>query len=143
MRLREQVIGTLNLFRGAPNGLNPAVARAARAMVDVATSGILQERAVHHQELVAAQLQAALNSRVMIEQAKGVLAERHHVTPDRAFGMLRHHARNNNRPLTELASDVIRGTADIAPTSEARPRPAKPAGPRRPPKAEPPAGPAS
>ncbi len=124
MRLRDQVIGTLNLFRSAPNGLDQAVARAARALVDVATIGILQERAVRQQELVAEQLQAALNSRVMIEQAKGVLAERHRVTPDQAFLMLRHYARNHNRPLTALAGDVIHGTADIARDSQAGTRPA-------------------
>jgi transcriptional regulator with GAF, ATPase, and Fis domain len=115
MRLRDQVIGTLNLFRTAANGLDPAVARAARALVDVATIGILQERAIHQQELVASQLQVALNSRVMIEQAKGILAERLQKTPDEAFVMLRHYARNHNHPLTQLAGDVIRGTVPIAP----------------------------
>ncbi len=85
MRLRDQVIGTLNLFRTAPDGLDPAVARAARALVDVATIGILQERAIREQELIAGQLQVALNSRVMIEQAKGILAERLRTTPDEAF----------------------------------------------------------
>jgi GAF domain-containing protein len=141
MRLRDQVIGTLNLFRGAPNGMDPAVARAARALVDIATIGILQERAVHQQELVASQLQAALNSRVMIEQAKGVLAERHQMTPDQAFGMLRRYARNNNRPLTELAGDVIRGTADIAGTSQARTRPEGQGNSDRPPRPKPPGTP--
>jgi len=100
MRLRDQVIGTLNLFRSAPNGLDPAVARAARALVDVATIGILQERAVHQQEVVAGQLQVALNSRVLIEQAKGILAERLQMTPDQAFVLLRGYARNHNHPLT-------------------------------------------
>jgi transcriptional regulator with GAF, ATPase, and Fis domain len=113
MRLRDQVIGTLNLFRSAPNGLDPAVARAARALVDVATIGILQERAVRQQEVVAGQLQIALNSRVVIEQAKGILAERLQVTPDAAFAMLRRYSRNHNHPLTQLAGDVIRGTTPL------------------------------
>ena len=117
MRLRDQVIGTLNLFRTAPDGLDQAAARAARALVDVATIGILQERAVRQQELVAEQLQAALHSRVMIEQAKGILAERHRVTPDQAFLVLRRYARNHNRPLTALAADVIHGSADIIKSS--------------------------
>jgi hypothetical protein len=124
MRLRDQVIGTLNLFRRAPHGLDEQAAWAARALVDVATIGILQERAIRQQELVAAQLQAALHSRVMIEQAKGVLAERHHVTPDEAFLILRRYARNHNRPLTPLAGDVIHGTADISPGGQATTRPA-------------------
>jgi GAF domain-containing protein len=113
MRLRDQVIGTLNLFRAEPDGLDPAVARAARALVDVATIGILQERAVHQQELLAEQLQVALNSRVIIEQAKGILAERLQMSPDEAFVMLRRFARNHNRPLTQLAAEVIGGGAAV------------------------------
>jgi GAF domain-containing protein len=113
MRLRDQVIGTLNLFKTAPGGLAPAVVVAATALVDVATIGILQERAVRQQEVVASQLQRALNSRVIIEQAKGVLAERLRVTPDEAFVVLRSYARDHNHPLTQLAGDVIRGTARI------------------------------
>jgi len=119
MRLRDQVIGTLNLFRNARNGLDPAVARAARALVDIATIGILQERAVHQQEIVAGQLQVALNSRVMIEQAKGILAERLQTTPDEAFIMLRRYSRSHNYPLTQLAGDVIRGTATITDITKA------------------------
>ncbi len=115
MRLRDQVIGTLNLFRAAPGALDPAVVVAATALVDVATIGILQERAVREQEVVAGQLQLALNSRVIIEQAKGVLAERLRVTPDEAFVLLRRYARDHNHRLTELSGDVIRGTAPIVP----------------------------
>jgi len=113
MRLRDQVIGTLNLFRTAPDGLPPATVVAATALADVATIGILQERAVHQQEVVAGQLQHALDSRVLIEQAKGVLAERLRVTPDEAFVILRKYARDRNYRLTELCGDVIRGTARI------------------------------
>jgi AmiR/NasT family two-component response regulator len=87
----------------------------ATALVDVATIGLLQERAVRHQDVVAGQLQVALNSRVIIEQGKGVLAERLRVTPDEAFAILRRYARDHNHPLTELAVDVIRGTARIIP----------------------------
>ena len=115
MRLRDQIIGTLNLFRSASDGLNPAVAVAGRALVDVATIGILQERAIHQQEVIAGQLQVALNSRVIIEQAKGILAERLRTTPDEAFLILRRYARDHNRPLTELAGDVINGTTSVAP----------------------------
>jgi transcriptional regulator with GAF, ATPase, and Fis domain len=117
MRLRDQIIGTLTLFRSTPDGLNPAVAVAGRALVDVATIGILQERAIHQQEVVAGQLQVALNSRVIIEQAKGILAERLRTTPDEAFLLLRRYARDHNHPLTELAGDVIHGTTSVAPQS--------------------------
>jgi GAF domain-containing protein len=111
MRLRDQVIGTLSLFRVVASELDPAVARAARALTDVATIGILQERAVRQREVVAGQLQVALNSRVMIEQAKGILAERLQLSPDEAFLLLRRYARDHNYPLSGLAGDVIRGTA--------------------------------
>ena len=121
MRLRDQVIGTLNLFRRVPDDLDPAVARAARALVDIATIGILQERAVHQQELVAGQLQVALNSRVMIEQAKGILAERLRTTPAEAFSVLRRYSRDRNYPLTQLAADVIRGTVIAGVTGAAVP----------------------
>ncbi len=113
MRLRDQVIGTLNLFRRETNGLNENVARAARALVDVATIGILQERAVRQQELVNGQLETALGSRVIIEQAKGILAERRHVTPDQAFSLLRQYARNHNQKLTELATEVVSGHREV------------------------------
>ena len=120
MRLREQVIGTLNLFSSEPGGLDQPGARAARALVDVATIGILQERAIRERELVAGQLQVALNSQVVIEQAKGILAERLHASPDEAFLLLRRYARDHNHALTELAADVIRGTVPIIPPARKR-----------------------
>src|SRR4029077_9448252 len=124
--LRNQVIGTLNLFRTVPDGLDPAVVVAATALVDVATIGILQERAVRQQEVVAGQLQVALNSRVILEQAKGVLAERLRVNPDADIVHLRRDARDHNHPLTQLAGDVIRGTARITGDGPAQGRPAAP-----------------
>ena len=114
-RGRALVIGTLNLFRTALDGLTPAVVVAATALVDVAIIGILQERAVRQQEVVAGQLQVALNSRVLIEPAKGILAERLRISPGEAFLILRRYARDHNHPLTTLAGDVIRGTARIVP----------------------------
>jgi GAF domain-containing protein len=111
MRLRDQVIGTLNLFKAVPDGLDPAVVVAATALADVAAIGILQERALRQQEVVAGQLQRALDSRVVIEQAKGVLAERLGISPEEAFVRLRCFARDHNYLLTELCGDVIRGTA--------------------------------
>jgi AmiR/NasT family two-component response regulator len=76
-------------------------------MADVATIGILQERAIQRAEILAEQLQAALNSRVVIEQAKGLLAAVGDLTMDAAFVQLRAHARNHNRRLSELAVDLI------------------------------------
>ncbi len=113
MRLRDQVIGTLNLLTTAPSSLDPAVVAAATALADVAAIGILQQRAVHQQEIVAARLQHALDSRVLIEQAKVVLAERLRVSPDEAFVLLRRYARDRNYGLAELCGDVIGGTARV------------------------------
>jgi transcriptional regulator with GAF, ATPase, and Fis domain len=136
MRLRDQVIGTLNLFQATPHGLDPAVARAARALIDIATIGILQERAIRRQEVVAEQLQVALDSRVMIEQAKGILAERMEMSPAEAFVLLRRYARSHNHSLTQLAATVISGTGSPLVT---RPRPSLPPVPRpKPPPRKPP-----
>jgi hypothetical protein len=122
MRLRDQVIGALNLFRAAPGGLDPADLRIAQALADVATIGLLHERNVRRRETVAEQLQAALNSRVIIEQAKGKLAERLGIDMDRAFKMLRDYARNSNQHLTDVARDfVTAGTADFPPPARHQP----------------------
>ena len=122
MRLRDQVIGALNLFRAAPGGLDPADLRIAQALADVATIGLLHERNVRRRETVAEQLQAALNSRVIIEQAKGKLAERLGIDMDRAFAMLRDYARNTNQHLTDIARDfVTAGTADFPPPARHQP----------------------
>lgn len=118
MRLRDEIIGTLNLFHAAA-GPDPVTARVARSMVDVATIGLLPERALRHQEILTEQLQTALNSRVLIEQAKGILAERYGFDPERAFTVLRRYARNHNRPLTALARDVITGAVQITGTTTA------------------------
>ena len=110
MRLRDQVIGALNLFRAEPGPLDPADRRIAQALADVATIGLLHERNVRRRETVAEQLQAALNSRVIIEQAKGKLAERLGLDMDRAFTMLRDHARTTNQRLTDVARVFVDGT---------------------------------
>jgi GAF domain-containing protein len=109
MRLRDQVIGALNLFRAEPGRFETADLRIAQALADVATIGLLHERNVRRSETVAEQLQAALNSRVMIEQAKGKLAERYGIDMDRAFTMLRDYARNTNQHLTDVARDFVTG----------------------------------
>ena len=112
MRLRDQTIGGLNLFSAAPVLASKADQGLAQALADVATIGILQQRSAHRSSLLAEQLQHALNSRIMVEQAKGVLAERHAVSMDVAFDALRRHARNNNLKLVEVARSVVRGDTD-------------------------------
>jgi GAF domain-containing protein len=110
MRLRTETIGALNLFGTQPRALRPNELRIAQALVDVATIGILQERAIRRRDVLAEQLQVALNSRVIIEQAKGVLAERGQLEMERAFTLLRGHARSTQQRLSDVALGVANRT---------------------------------
>jgi GAF domain-containing protein len=134
MRLRDQVVGALNLFSAGNAPLSPAELRIAQALADVATIGLLQERNVRRAETLAEQLQAALNSRVVIEQAKGRIAERTGLDVGQAFTLLRQHARTNNQRLTDVARYVIDSpTADLpAPAPRINPRQADTAANQRP-----------
>lgn len=110
MRLREEVIGALDVFRAGPGALGDADLELARALADVATVGIVQQRLRRAGDLLAEQLQHALTSRVLIEQAKGVLAERAGIDPDAAFALLRRYARSHGRPLAQVVQGVLDGT---------------------------------
>src|SRR3954452_18165531 len=99
LRLRGRAIGALNLFRAVPGPLPEPDLALGQALADVATIGILQERAIHRGEVVNEQLQIALNSRVIIEQAKGALAQHGGLPPAVAFDRLRHYARSHNLKL--------------------------------------------
>jgi transcriptional regulator with GAF, ATPase, and Fis domain len=114
MRLRDQVIGALNLFRASPGSFDAADVRIAQALADVATISLLHERGVRLSDTLNEQLQNALISRVIIEQAKGKLAERLGLDMDQAFVVLRDYARNNNRRLAEVAQAFVEGTEDLA-----------------------------
>ncbi len=107
MQLRAQTVGGLNLFSGPGAALGPAEQRLAQALADVATIGILQHRSAHRSSVLAEQLQHALNSRVVIEQAKGVLAERHNVGMSDAYAALRRQARDHNLKIADAASQVL------------------------------------
>lgn len=122
MRLRGAVIGALNLFHVDPGEMRPADVAAAQAMADVATIAILQHRATREAQVINEQLNHALNSRIVIEQAKGMVAERKGLNMEQAFSVLRNHARNHNRRLVDVARDVING-ALAAPALD-RPSPA-------------------
>jgi len=113
MRLRLQTIGALNLFTAAEGALTEPTLRVAQAMADVATIGLLQAQGISRRELLAGQLQNALQSRVLIEQAKGVLAERLQIDMRRAFETLRGYSRSHNQYLSNVAEGVISGTIDI------------------------------
>jgi GAF domain-containing protein len=121
MRLRDEVIGALNLFDANPGTLDESTLRIGQALADVATIGLLQQRAIRRREVLAEQLQAALNSRILIEQAKGVLAERLQLDLDDAFVLLRSGARSHNRRLSELAQGIVDGTEQLPPPAASRP----------------------
>jgi len=110
MRLRDEVVGGLNLFGDAGQRLSPEDLRVAQALADVATIGILQQRSLHRASLLAEQLQTALTTRVAIEQAKGVLAEFGQQDMEAAFAALRGFARSSNRKLGEVAEALVRRT---------------------------------
>ncbi len=114
LRLRSEIIGVLNLFCSFVGPLPDHDARTGQALADVATIGLLQHRAIEHHQLLAEQLQGALNSRVLVEQAKGVLAERLHIGMPEAFSALRSHARQHNQRLSDLARGIIDGSIDTS-----------------------------
>jgi GAF domain-containing protein len=119
MRLRGAVIGALNLFRIERSALSAEDFTAAQALADVATIAILQDRAGREVQRVNEHLSHALNSRIMIEQAKGVLAQRSGVGMEEAFSRLRGYARQHNLLLADVAREVIGGM----PLDAADPRP--------------------
>lgn len=107
MRLRDTTLGSLNLFRETEGELNPDDALAAQALTDVATISILQQRTLEHAALTQAQLQRALDSRVVIEQAKGFVAFTHSVDTEAAFVLLRQYARAHQERLADVARAVV------------------------------------
>ncbi len=113
MRLRGNVIGVLNLFSERGQRLDDGDVAVGQAMADVATIGLLHERTLREQTAISEQLETALHSRVLIEQAKGVLAARAKISVDEAFNLMRLHARSNRITLTAVASAVIGGTVDL------------------------------
>ncbi len=110
MRLRGTVIGALNLFHVEPGEMRSDDVDAAQALADVATIAILQHRASLEAQVLNQQLQHALNSRIVIEQAKGMVAESERLNMEQAFSALRTHARNHNLRLVAVAEAVIGGS---------------------------------
>jgi GAF domain-containing protein len=122
LRLREEVIGAMNVFDTSLHEMTPTESNLLRAFADAATIGILQERTLKYQSDLSVQLQGALNSRIAVEQAKGIVAERLQVDMDTAFGMIRTHARNHGTQLSAVADALVRGSLSAAelasPTTE-------------------------
>jgi GAF domain-containing protein len=110
LRLRETTIGTLNLFRTASGELSARDLVTAQAFADVATIGILHERALRENAVIREQLQSALNSRIVIEQAKGVVAHGAGVSIDESFDIIRGYARSHRLGISEVAAQLVART---------------------------------
>jgi transcriptional regulator with GAF, ATPase, and Fis domain len=150
LKVRTLTVGALGFVSTEPKPLSDDDERLAAALADLATIGVLHQSSAGRAHKVAGQLQGALDSRVIIEQAKGMLAQRSGLTVDQAFNALRHYARSNRLRLAELAQQVVDGTGDptvildslsttaARPTQVTRsirstgsPRPSRPDTPRR------------
>ncbi len=114
MRLRGRVVGALNLFHTSPAEMLAGDVDAAQALADVATIAVLQFRASLAAQVINEQLHHALQSRIAIEQAKGVVAERANLDMEQAFSALRNHARNHNLLLVDVAGGVISGAISLS-----------------------------
>ena len=118
LRLRQQVIGALNVFGATKGGdFEDTDVTVMQALADVASIALIQERAIRRGEVLTEQLQGALDSRVIIEQAKGAVAQARGVSVDEAFASIRSYARRNNRRLTDVARTIVAnpGTAEDLP----------------------------
>jgi GAF domain-containing protein len=120
MRLRNETIGAMNIFNANLVELTSPEVNLAQALADAATIGILQERAVSQGVQLAGQLQLALNSRIVVEQAKGVVAERLQIGMDEAFDLMRGYSRGQRRRLSEVAGALIEGSLSVNDLSAAR-----------------------
>ena len=107
MRLRDDVIGALNLFGSEDHRFDPDEVRVVQALADIATIGLLQQRSIANAEGMTEQLQIALNSRIVIEQAKGAFAQLNDISVDEAFRRLRQEARTSRRKLTVVCAEVL------------------------------------
>lgn len=108
MRLHDETIGEMNLFTATPAELDADIVDSAQALTDVATIALLHHRAIRQRDLLVEQLQSALNHRLAVEQAKGVVAERADVSVGEAFAIIREYARLHHSTLTDIAIRVVR-----------------------------------
>jgi transcriptional regulator with GAF, ATPase, and Fis domain len=135
LRLRQQTIGAMNLLRREPGTMPHADRQLAQALADVATIGVLQHRAVMRSEEVTMQLQGALNSRLVVEQAKGLLSERASISLETAFDLLRSYSRPRGERLSEVARRFVDGSLSVDDLRSIRPparTPSRTADSRRP-----------
>ena len=113
LRLRTETLGALNLFGTDAGRMDATDIQIVQALADVATIGMLQQRAIQRGDDLTDQLQGALNTRIVIEQAKGMVAQTHAITPDQAFDMLRDYCRRNSLRLTDVANRVTSDPASV------------------------------
>ena len=107
MRLADQIIGALNLYSPEPRQWSDEDIAVAGVLADVATSYVVNVSKLRQQEQLSEQLQEALESRIVIEQAKGITAYKNAVTIDQAYQLMRRHARNNNASLRQVAEAIV------------------------------------
>jgi GAF domain-containing protein len=107
LRLRDETIGAMGLFGRSVGDLDDGDLRIVQALADVAAISLLQERTITRAEELSEQLQAALNSRIVIEQAKGAIAQTYQIDVDAAFALIRSYARRNSRRLSEVAFLIV------------------------------------
>jgi GAF domain-containing protein len=113
LRLKADVLGCLNMFMPGSGGLTDSDVAVAQALADFASIAIIQEHATREAAIREGHLQRALTSRILIEQAKGMIAERRNIDMDEAFASLRTYARNNNRGLTAVSKELVDGTITV------------------------------
>ncbi|GAB3837598.1 hypothetical protein GCM10027610_039960 [Dactylosporangium cerinum] len=115
LSLRKDVIGALNVFgTEVGGGLDDGDVQIIQALTDVAAIGLLQERTIRRGEILTEQLQGALNSRVVIEQAKGAMAQARGISVDEAFTVIRGYARRNNKRLSDVAHTIVTDPVGLA-----------------------------
>lgn len=113
LRYRDTIVGAVNVFQAEPRPIDDIDVSLLQALADTATIALLQDRAVTQATELAVQLQQALTSRIIIEQAKGVVAERWDLDVDEAFDVLRQLARTRGLRLVDVATEVIHGRIDM------------------------------
>lgn len=124
MSVGEQRIGALNIYSAVRREWSRQDREAAQLLADVASSYVVNARELERRASLAGQLQHALDSRVAIEQAKGVLAERHGLAVEAAFQLLRHHARRTGTKLHDVARGVVDGSVEVdVPSANGREKP--------------------
>lgn len=113
LQLRGRTLGALNLFRWEPGPLSTRDRQVGDVLASIATIGLVNHQSIRHKEELAEQLQQALNARIVIEQAKGVIAERAGVDAGVAFNVLRNVARSSRRSIVDIAGEVVSGRFDL------------------------------